>query len=46
MAIRKRMKIPVYPKSGEFRNKGNITFFPGPYRPRTGFLNVGEKNPG
>jgi len=44
--ISKRLKIPVYSKSGEFRNKGTIRLFPGPYRPRIGFFHVGEKNPG
>jgi hypothetical protein len=27
-------KIPVYPESGEFRENGTITFFPGPKQPR------------
>jgi hypothetical protein len=29
-AISKRPEIPVYPKSGEFRENGTIRFFPGP----------------
>jgi len=45
-AILKKLKIPVYPKSGEFRNKGTIRRFPGPYRPRTRFFHAGERNPG
>ena len=45
-AISKRPKNPVHQKSGEFRKNGAITFFPGPYRPRTGFFHTGEKNPG
>jgi hypothetical protein len=46
MAISKRPKNPVHQKAGEFRENGTITFFPGPYRPRIGFLYAGEKNPG
>jgi hypothetical protein len=46
MAISKKLKDLAFQESGEFRNNGNITFFPGPYRAPIGFFHVWEKNPG